>query len=137
MRYYIRRKPDTDVTGPFSVEELTAQLNAGEIPQDTLASSDTGGKTGRIARYRPCDWFPLSAIPELRYLYPAPQPEVETTRPVTLTRLIALALCTAFLAYNAATSENWRYEGLWATGSLVLTLFFLNEYLDQKQDDAP
>ena len=123
--------------GPFTVEELKTQLDSGEIPQDSLASSDTGGKGGRIARYRPCDWFPLSAIPELRHLHPPPQPEVETTRPVTLTRLIALALCTAFLAYNAATSENWRYEGLWATGSLVLTLFFLNEYLDQKQDDAP
>ena len=123
--------------GPFTVEKLKTQLDSGEIPQDSLASSDTGGRVERISCYRPCDWFPLSAIPELRHLPSAPQPEVETTRPVTLTQLIVLALCTVFLTYNLATSENWRYEGLWAAGSLVLTLFYLNEYLEQKQDDAP
>ena len=62
MRYYLL-KPDRSITGPFELEDIEAQWEAGEISADTRATGDIGESLGQVCRTPAEDWMPVKSIP--------------------------------------------------------------------------
>ncbi|PAW88694.1 MAG: hypothetical protein B9S33_04410 [Pedosphaera sp. Tous-C6FEB] len=62
MKYHLL-KPDGFITGPFELESIKAQLKAGEISPDTLATGDIGESLGQVRSTPAQDWMPVRAIP--------------------------------------------------------------------------
>ena len=109
MEYYIRQDKDADVRGPFTVDELLEGLNIGTIPDYSLASSDISGSEEQLRKYRECDWFPLSEIPELRHLYPPSQliPNTRAQRPATVGSTVLLLTSALLVGYGSAVQHDW------------------------------
>lgn len=71
MKYYWRHTQDSPVVGPLSVHELLAGMKAGSIPRDSYASSCIGDGKADVERWRDCDWFGITQIPEIAAHYPS------------------------------------------------------------------
>ena len=76
MQYYIRKDKHGDIQGPFEIEDLVELISTGSVSKESLASSDLGETQNRLSKYRKCDWFPFSQIPELTHLFLPPSPIV-------------------------------------------------------------
>ncbi len=129
MRYYIRRGKDGDIQGPFTVAELVAEIGTKSVSQDSHASSDISETIERLRKYRACDWFPLSHIPELQHLFPPPQPEVLVPRPVTMTSVILL------LFFASQARHQW-FAWLLVVAALAMAVEFVMRFVREKRQQA-
>ena len=121
MRYYIRHDKHAKVEGPFTVEALIEAIRTGRLPSDSLASGCLGEGISSLQAYRGCDWYPLSAIAELRgVLPPLPEPPAKP-RHVSVFTVFAHVALTQFLFYRAITEQRWWLYSLavfWAYGAV-------------------
>lgn len=62
MKYYLL-KPDRLISGPFELETIEAQWEAGRISPDTRATADNGESLSQIRNTPAEDWMPVQAIP--------------------------------------------------------------------------
>ena len=134
MRYYIRDDKDADVSGPFTVQELSARITAGTIASDALASSDIGDSPARLRVWRGCDWFSIADIPDLRSLVPAkPQPP---PKPRRVTPVLIGMYCLGLLGglYGAFAEQGWL---MWLFVLMMLwgTLDSTRCYLRQRRQN--
>jgi hypothetical protein len=107
MRYYIRHNKNADVLGPFTVQELVAEISGGKISPEALASSDIGDSVARLRVWRSCDWFSLADIPELRSVVP-PKPQIPPEpRRVTVISIGLSLLAGLGWLYFAFTESRW------------------------------
>jgi len=107
MRYYIRHDKDAKVEGPFTVEALTDAIRAGHVSSDALASSDLGEDISSLQSWRSCDWFPLSAIAELRGVIPRMPEWTSQPRRVSVLTVFAHVALALYFSYSAATERRW------------------------------
>ena len=135
MRYFIRHDKDAEVDGSFSVQQLIAGIDAGRIPRSTLASSDIGDSAASLQRWRSCDWFPLSRIPELQDAAPpAPEPSPKPHR-VTLVTIATSLFVTLSCLNSAVTKHNWFF-GLLALMMGVGVVGLIVQYARQKRAEV-
>jgi hypothetical protein len=131
MRYYIRENKKAPVKGPFSVRKLASKILEGKVQAHFLASRDLGESVASLYKWRRCDWFRLSQIPDLSF------PNREEKKPsVSVAKhnqqLISTVLAVAGLVSNGAiTSRPLKYL---ITALSVLILLDLLRQLSPIQD---
>jgi len=69
MKYYVRSYGK--IAGPFTVGEINAKIEAGELSSEFLATSDLGEPVERLLKQGDSDWWHLAEVPGVRGL---PQP---------------------------------------------------------------
>ena len=108
MLYYVRQERNATIEGPFSIDDLKSGLAADAIAPHSLASSDIGDGPEALRKFRRCDWFPLSEIPNLQNFYPPPnRKEVDIAQHPSWRRQTLSLLLTAMLIYSTATQQSW------------------------------
>lgn len=62
-KYYIRRRGEDEITGPFTATELKAQLEAGTLTSsENLALRDSGQSREQLAKPGNYEWVSISAV---------------------------------------------------------------------------
>jgi hypothetical protein len=117
MLYYVRQDKNATIDGPFSIDQLDHGLTTGALSPRCLASGDIGDRLESLQKFRRCDWFQLSEIPNLQHLYPPPTKEVAATEPPTWRRQLLNLFLTAMMIYVTANRHSW-----WAWASAVAAL---------------
>lgn len=78
MRYYTRKRDETEIRGPFTVDELASQLEAGLLTADHTVTSDLGESIEQVSKQRESDFFPIARVQGLERLFPPPAPPAPT-----------------------------------------------------------
>lgn len=119
MRYYIRENNKAPVQGPFSIHQLATKVLDGRVHAHFLASSDLGEPVSSLHKWRRCDWFPLSQIPDLSF------PKRKERKPIVSVakqnqKIISTLFAVGGLASNGAiTSRPLKYL-ITALSALIL-----------------
>ena len=137
MRYYILNSDNTSITGPFEPDALKSMLAAQAIHPGSLASSEIAGEMLQIGNLRPCDWFPVSEIPDLgiHNLSPPPSsPQIfrrvaSAVMMILAILLVAISFFTLWSAYSMRTMPliltGTPHVGTWFEGLRALGLGIL------------
>jgi hypothetical protein len=132
MRYYVRRNKQVGIEGLFSAEELADQLNDGTLPPESLASSDLGENMERLEKFRSCDWFQLSEIPNLRGLYPPAGPRLPMAQPTSRRSMLVGGLLMAMAASRGVPEHKWL-SWLCAAAALAVVVAALMDAVNEHQ----
>ena len=107
MQYFIRQSKDSEIYGPYSVQQLAEDIGTNRILAQSYASSDLGETAAQLRKWRSFDWFKLSDIPELQNLFPPPPPLVPKAHRITLLSLIVQSGGIFCGTYLAAVTHHW------------------------------
>jgi hypothetical protein len=83
MKYYLL-KPDRLISGPFELETIEAQWEAGRISPDTRATADNGESLSQIRNTPAEDWLPVKSLPGFGQKRPRNLPSREAMLPPPL-----------------------------------------------------
>jgi hypothetical protein len=122
MRYYVRRSAESQIEGPFALEEIKRLLVESQLSNDSLATADLGEGLECIEKSRKQDWVKLHSIPGVAAdaVSPAevPEPEISVTR-----RLVLLLV--AWAAVIVLTLPGILFPQMFPAG--ILRLFGVRE----------
>ncbi len=112
MRYYTRPNKESEIEGPYSVDELNGLLSNRILNRDHLATSDLGEPKEILALGRECDWFSIRRIPGTpifeRELPPKPK-----RKPHQPSWWFALAMALASFVSAQGTEQTVLRISLW------------------------
>lgn len=116
MQYFVRTSKSTPVEGPYSSDDLVRMLKSGRISLDTWSSSDLGEGIHSLRKFKKCDWFPVSKIPEIAVFIPkdTDSPIQIRARSITIWSVLLdclLAFVFCFQAYKTPKTY-WSFLGL-------------------------
>jgi len=107
MRYYVRARGEDEIGGPYSLNELESQLQAGTLTASHLALQDTGQTPEQARNHWQFRWIAISAIPGLGHH--TPDVLKEPTHALTEEE------------QKAAAKQNMLLGGLWCLLGIIVT----------------
>ncbi len=116
MTYYLRRQPNADVEGPFTVPELAIGVREGRIPTASLVSGSRGVTAESLRRYRGCDWSPVREVPGMEELVPVPE-----SKPVGRSRFVRWSIVVSAIVGIAGNTSLFVQNPQWRTGLLAVS----------------
>jgi hypothetical protein len=103
MNFYVRNSMESDIQGPFSMHQINAMLEAGQLQLGSLATGDLGEEISNVRRR---DWIKLMHIPGVLGFSPDFENQGSKTGRFLITAVIVAILIIGYLFLKAQEMFN-------------------------------